>query len=80
MGNGQDGSSAASANLCGLENTGRFTYTPGQVGPGRVGAEPTLRGPRLGKGTFSLLLATLGAWATALRNWIGNLGFSAVWG
>ena len=54
--------------------------SPAQVGPGRVGAEPNLRGPRLGKGTFSLLLAILGAWATALRNWIGNLGFSAVWG
>lgn len=58
----------------------RLPLSPAQVGPGRAGAEPSLRGPRLGKGGFSLLLAILGAWATALRNWIGNLGFSAVWG
>lgn len=42
------------------ENTGRFTHTPGQelprspaqVGPGEQGAEPSLRGPRLGKAVF----------------------------
>ena len=36
VGNGQDGRSAASANLCGLENTGRFTYPPGQGFPSHL--------------------------------------------
>lgn len=53
----------------------RLPRSPAQVGPGRAGAEPSLRGPRLGKGGFSLLLAILGAWATVLRNWIREFRF-----